>query len=133
MLADYENLYGNIVGKPDAEYVQTPQEQLEKVHGLKNGYIGLKDEMAEEIAQIEKQIVAPAKDARVSVKAYFKVIKKREDKKLDWERYKGRVDSLEKKVRRTDREDIALAKHQADYALAQAVCSTASLGIFVMC
>lgn len=124
MLADYENIYGNIVGKPDAVYVQTPQEQLEKVHGLKNGYVGLKEEMAEEMAQIEKQIVKPALDARVSVKAYFKVIKKREDIKLDWERYKGRVDSLEKKVRRTDREDVALGKHQADLEVAQAVCFT---------
>jgi amphiphysin len=72
------------------KYTMTPQDQLERVHGLKTGYIELKDEMLQETAMIDKQIIAPAKEARISVKAYMKVIKKREDKKLDYERYKSR-------------------------------------------
>ena len=122
MLADYENIYGDIVGKDGKDYVATPQEKLERVHGLKTSYVELKSEMSEEVACIDKQIMAPAKEARTSVKAYMKVIKKREDKKLDYERYKSRVEGLQAKFRRSEREDTALNKHQVDYAAATAVC-----------
>jgi hypothetical protein len=124
MLADYENIYGPIVGKdPSSEekYYATPQDKLERVHGLKTGYVELKNEMLEEVGMIEKQIVAPAKEARTSVKAYMKVIKKREEKKLDWERYKSRTENLERKANRSERENTALGKHQIDYASATAV------------
>ena len=122
MLSDYVNLYGPIIGKDGGDkYTETPQDKLERVDGLKTGYIDLKDEMAEEVRMIDKQIMAPAKEARISVKAYMKVIKKREDKKLDYERYKSRKESLEKKSRRSDREETALVKHQSDYAVAAAV------------
>jgi hypothetical protein len=67
-------------------------------------------------------MVMPAKEARTSVKAYMKVIKKREDKKLDYERYKSRVESSVKKTNRSDRKNTALSKHQIDYTAATAVC-----------
>lgn len=121
MLADYENIYGDIVGKDGKDYVATPQEKLEQVHGLKTSYVELKNEMLEEVALIDKQIMAPAKEARISVKAYMKVIKKREDKKLDYERYKSRKESLERKAGRSERENTALSKHEIDYAAALAV------------
>jgi amphiphysin len=122
MLSDFENIYGPIVGSDGNKYAQTPQEKLEQVHALKNGYSDLKTEMLEEVALIEKQIVAPAKDARTSVKAYMKVIKKREDKKLDYERYNSRVESLQKNTKRTDRQNTSLSKHQSDLDAASAVC-----------
>jgi dsDNA-specific endonuclease/ATPase MutS2 len=125
MLADYENMYAPIVGADgnDAiKYAQTSQEKLERINALKGGYADLKTEMLEEVAMIDKQIVAPAKDARTCVKAYMKVIKKREDRKLDYERYKSRTESLEKKTKRTDRENTALGKHQIDLSAATAVC-----------
>jgi hypothetical protein len=122
MLADYENLYGPIVGMDgEKNYEPTPQDKLERINGLKTGYVELKNEMLEEVGMIEKQIVAPAKEARTSVKTYMKVIKKREDKKLDYERYKSRTENLEKKSNRSDRENTALGKHQVDYASATAV------------
>ena len=34
--------------------------------------------------------------------------------KLDYERYKSRVDHAEKKTNRSDRENTALSKHQID-------------------
>ncbi|KIW00624.1 uncharacterized protein PV09_07819 [Verruconis gallopava] len=120
MLGDYENIYSPIVGADNDKYSQTPQEKLERINALKAGYTELKTEMVEEIAMIEKQIVAPAKDARACVKTYMKVIKKREDKKLDYERYKSRVEKLEKNTKRTDRENSALSKHQMDLASATA-------------
>jgi hypothetical protein len=125
MVADYENIHSPIIGADgnDAvKYAQTPQEHLERVNALNVGYAELKTEMLEEVALIEKQIVAPAKDARVSAKSYKKVIKKREDTKLDYERYKSRVESLQKKTKRTDRENTSLSKHQIDLTTATAVC-----------
>lgn len=121
MLADYENLYGDIIGKDGKDYVATPQDKLERVHGLKTGYVALKEDMLEEVSMIDKQIMAPAQEARTSVKAYMKIVKKRDDRKLDYERYKSRVENLEHKSQRSDRENTALSKHRVDYEAATAV------------
>ena len=126
MLADYENIYTPIVGADghDAEkHAETPREKLERANVLKVNYTELQQDMLEEVAMIEKRIVHPAQDARTSVKAYKKTIKKREDKKLDYERYRSRSDKLEKQTKRTDRENTALAKHQIDLTSATAVSS----------
>ncbi|KAF2426540.1 hypothetical protein EJ08DRAFT_593457 [Tothia fuscella] len=125
ILSDYDLLYSPIVGSDgneDGNYSVTPKSQLDRVHYLKEFYMELKTDMLEEVSMVDKRIIEPAKDARMSLKTYKKVIKKREDKKLDYERYRGRVDSVEKKNKRTDRENVALAKHNVDLGNATAVC-----------
>jgi hypothetical protein len=47
-----------------------------------------------------------------------KTIKKREDRKLDFERYQSRVDSALKKTKRSERDTAALTKSQAELAAA---------------
>jgi amphiphysin len=124
ILSDYEVIYCPIVGSDGSEaekYAATPRLQLERVNMLKSHYFDLKTDMLEEVALVDKRIIEPAKDARLSLKTYKKVIKKRQDKKLDYERYKGRVDSVEKKTKRTDRENTALAKHHIDLSTATTV------------
>lgn len=126
MTGDFENLYSQIVGSDGTadgqRHVETPRDKLERVNALKVSYTELKTEMMEEIAMVDLKLVNPAKDARLSVKAYKKVIKKRGDRKLDFERYKSRVDSSHNKTKRSDRENIAMAKHETDLAQATVVC-----------
>jgi len=128
MLAEYLNIYSPIVtaeGGEDVSHAPTPRNTLERVNVLKSHYMELKTDMLAEVAMVDKRIIEPAKDAKASVKQYKKVIKKREDRKLDYERYKGRVEAVEKKSSRSDRENTALAKHRIDLDSATAVsCKT---------
>lgn len=124
MLAEYLNIYSHIVtaeGGEDNSHAPTPRATLERVNVLKSHYMELKTDMLAEVAMVDKRIIEPAKDAKASVKQYKKVIKKREDRKLDYERYKGRTEAVEKKSARTDRENIALSKHKIDLESATAV------------
>jgi hypothetical protein len=50
---------------------------------------------------------------------------------LDYERYKSRAEKLEHNAKRSDRENIALAKHQVDLESAQRV-SFRSRGLFML-
>jgi amphiphysin len=102
-------------------YAMTPRSTLERTNVLKAHYLDLKTDMLEEVAMVDKRIIEPAKDARLSIKAYKKVIKKRQDRKLDWERYQGKVDGVEKKAKRTDKDNTALVKLNIDLSTAEAV------------
>ncbi|KAF1987941.1 hypothetical protein K402DRAFT_392225 [Aulographum hederae CBS 113979] len=124
VLGELELMYKPIVGQSkdpasftDAPYhrpVETPRATLQRVTVLRASYIDLRTDMMEEIKKMETGIIAPAEEVRKNLKLVRKTIKKREDRKLDWERYKGRVDSSEKKTKRSDRENAAYVKHQLD-------------------
>jgi amphiphysin len=105
----------------------TPQITLERTNVLKAHYLDLKTDMLEEVAMVDKRIIEPAKDARLSLKAYKKVIKKRQDRKLDWERYQGKVDGVEKKAKRSDKDNTALVKLNIDLSTAEAVSDALSV------
>lgn len=124
MLSDYLNIYSHIVtaeGGEDNSHALTPRPTLERVNVLKSHYMELKTDMLAEVAMVDKRIIEPAKDAKASVKQYKKVIKKREDRKLDYERYKSRTEAVEKKSNKSDRDTTALAKHKIDLESATAV------------
>ena len=59
-------------------------------------------------------MIRPAVDAKDSLSIMKKTIKKREDRKLDYERYQNRVDSGLKKTKRSERDNTNLAKAQSD-------------------
>ena len=123
MLSDFEILYSTIVASDGSEaekYNATPRSTMRRVQLLKNSYMELKNDMLEEVQVMSTRIVGPAKETRAAIQPYKKVIKKREDRKLDYERYKGRTESYEKKTKRSEREDRALAKYQVDLSAATA-------------
>jgi hypothetical protein len=97
----------------------TPAATLERAQQLYTAFSELKTDMMEEISQIENKLITPAKIARDSLKPMHKSIKRRDEKKVDYERYKSRCEALQKKATRSDRENAALNKHEADYARAQ--------------
>ncbi|KAJ4363445.1 hypothetical protein N0V83_009738 [Neocucurbitaria cava] len=94
--------------------VETPQPTLERVAGLQEAFTELKADMMEEVKDIDRKLVIPAKLARDALKPMEKAIKKREDAKVDYERYKSRCEALQKKKTRSERENAALAKHEVD-------------------
>lgn len=63
-------------------------------------------------------MIDPAQQARDNLQIARKVIKKREDKKLDFERYQSRVDSSMKKSKLSDRDRGQLTRAQADFSVA---------------
>ncbi|KAF1961980.1 hypothetical protein CC80DRAFT_488354 [Byssothecium circinans] len=99
-------------------HADTPPETMERCVRLVEAFSELKTDMMEEVKDIEKKLILPAKLARELLKPMKKVIKKREDKKVDYERYKSRAEALQKKKTRSDRENTALSKHEADVARA---------------
>lgn len=56
----------------------------------------------------------PANEVREYLKPVKKTIKKREDRRLDLERYQDRVNHSTKKPNKTDRDHQALAKAQEE-------------------
>ncbi|KAJ9639565.1 hypothetical protein H2199_006600 [Coniosporium tulheliwenetii] len=120
LAAEYEMLYGPILGAMEDHEashvpVETPQHLLEQVKKLRAVYSELKADMEEEVNTMDVKLIQTAKDAREALAPMQKVIKKREDRKLDYERYKSRVEHIEKKDKRSDRDNVALAKQQIEF------------------
>ncbi|KAF2456308.1 hypothetical protein BDY21DRAFT_322520 [Lineolata rhizophorae] len=96
--------------------VATPEEVARRAMALRNAQEELRTDMAEQLEAMDGRLIGPALEARDAMQPMKKVMKKREDKKLDYERYKSRVEALQKKSRLSERENVALAKHESDLA-----------------
>ncbi|KAG9237954.1 hypothetical protein BJ875DRAFT_109426 [Amylocarpus encephaloides] len=116
----FEELYDPIVGASDGhghEPVLTSQQQLDRTAKLRMAYTDLKTDLLEEVAMMDARIIKPANDAKEFLQPLRKTIKKRENKRVDWERYIDKVNTLRSKnLKRTDRENAALAKAEEDLA-----------------
>ncbi|KAI0112875.1 hypothetical protein F4814DRAFT_324957 [Daldinia grandis] len=119
IITEYDGLWDPIVGATDGHgttAVPTPDLQLERTLRLKQAYTELKAEVLEEVGLIESTIIKPATDARDCIAPLRKTIKKRENKRLDYEKCQDKVNKLQRKVSRTPKEDAALAKAEAEVA-----------------
>lgn len=117
----FEELYNPIVGASDGhghEPVETPRLQLDRTSKLKDVYADLKNELLEEVNMMDARVIKPATDAKEYIQPIRKTIKKRENKRLDWERYIDKVNNYQRKPKRTDRENAALAKSEEEAARA---------------
>jgi amphiphysin len=117
----FEELYQPIVGSSDG-YGQPPvmstPEQLERTSKLRAAYAELKTDLLDEVGMMDSRVIRPATDAKEYLQPIRKTIKKRENKRLDWERYIDKVNSLSKKLKRSDRDNAALARAEEDLAKA---------------
>lgn len=114
-------MYNPIVGAADGhghDPVETPQLQLDRTARLKEAYAELKNDLMEEVTMMDARVIKPATDAKDYIQPIRKTIKKRENKRLDWERYIDRVNHASKKLKRTDRENAALAKAEEELSKA---------------
>lgn len=121
IVTEYEGLYDPIVGATDGhgrEAALTPQLQLERTFRLKQVYSDLKTELTEEIAMIDSRLIKPATEARDCIAPIRKTIKKRENKRLDYEKLQEKVIRLQRKPGRTAKEDATLGKTEDELARA---------------
>ena len=119
VVVEYEGLYDPIQGATDGhgtDLVVTPELQLHRTYKLKETYAELKNEMMQEITEIEARVIQPATDARDCILPIRKTIKKRENKRFDYEKSQDKVNKLAKKPGRTPKEDSALAKAEQEMA-----------------
>lgn len=133
LLHEFDTLYEPIVGAGE-DYdghkpVETPSSLVDRTKRLKLEYDELKKDLAEEINQVQRRIIDPAQDAKNSLTTAKKTVRRREDKKLDYETYQARVDALGKKSRLSDRERGQLTKAQADLAASTEAYNAADEGL----
>lgn len=126
-MSEFEGLYAPIAGatetyESERPVVETPRDQMERTMKLKEQYGDLRTDLLDEINLIDARIIRPAIEAQDFIQPIKKTIKKRENKKLDFERYQDRVGSLQRKLRRSDRENANLAKAEIDLGRAREVC-----------
>jgi len=81
----------------------------------------LKTDLLEEVGMMDSRVIRPATDAKEYLQPIRKTIKKRENKRLDYERYFDKVTSLSKKLKRSDRDNAALAKAEEELSKAKDV------------
>ncbi len=86
MSHELEVLYMPIGGdgemQPSHTPVDTPTDQMERVSGIREAYSELKNDMLEEVKQMDERIIKPAQDARAGIAPMKKSIKRRDDKKV---------------------------------------------------
>ncbi|POS86877.1 hypothetical protein EPUL_001437 [Erysiphe pulchra] len=119
--AVFNDLYHPITcvnDRPDAEPAITPVEKLNKVVQLQKVYSELKSDLLSEVKMIESRVIKPAIEAKELIQPARKSIRKRENKRLDLEMYSNRVNSYTKKMKRTERENLALEKAEEEMAAA---------------
>ncbi|KKY23266.1 putative sh3 domain signaling protein [Diplodia seriata] len=119
VVTEFEAIYKPMVAAGDGDTqaripAETPHEVLERTRRINQLYDEVKNDMMEEVNMIDRRLIKPAQEAKAIIKPMHKVIQKREDKKLDYERYKGRVEKLENQANRSARDESALSKHRID-------------------
>ncbi|KAK7754621.1 hypothetical protein SLS62_003404 [Diatrype stigma] len=122
LVTEYEGLWDPIAGATDGHGTQaapTPELQLQRTFKLKETYAELKTDLLEEMALIDSRIITPTTDARASIEPLRKTIKKRENKRLDYEQAQDRASKLQRKIGRSPKDDKALAKAEEEMAGAQ--------------
>jgi hypothetical protein len=144
MADEFDGLYAPIVGSSETQTshrpVDTPAATLARTNRLRREYDELREEMVQELGAVEVRMTQPAENGKNYILPMKKTIKKRNDKKVstatpltirsvtnlhslqsDFERHKGKVDSLMAKGKRSDRDNANLAKANADFAAAKEV------------
>lgn len=121
----FDELYNPIIGATGDGHGHpsaiTPPEVIERALRLKESYSELKTDLLEEVNSMDARVLRPAMDAKEYIQPVKKTIKKRDNKRLDYERYQDRVNHAHKKLKRTEREESALAKSEEDLAKASDV------------
>ncbi|GKT71707.1 SH3 domain signaling protein [Colletotrichum tofieldiae] len=121
IVKEYEGLYDPIIGASEGHArpgITTPQLQLDRTFKLSGAYSDLKDELTGEVAAIDSQVIRPATEAREFIQPLRKTIKKRENKRLDYEKAQDKVKKLQKKTGRTAKEDAQLSKVEFEMSCA---------------
>lgn len=111
---ELETLYSPI-HDPESQFnAATDPAMLDKAVQFRTSYSDLEKELQQETDWIQTKLLHPAMDAKQSIAPLKKVVKKRENHKLDYERYQARVDHAKTKGAKSQRDEATLIKHEAD-------------------
>ena len=123
-MTSIDELYQPVVGTSDGHRenpVLTPRELLVRSARLRAVCEELKADLMDEVMMMDSRVIRPASDVKEYLQPIRKTIKKREAKRLEWERYIDRVNTASSKMGRSDRENAALTKLEEDLARASDV------------
>lgn len=81
----------------------------------------LKTDLMDEVAMMDSRVIRPATEVKEYLQPLRKTIKKRETKRLDWERYIDKVNTMSSKLGRSDKENASLARAEEELARASDV------------
>ncbi|RDW74298.1 BAR and SH3 domain-containing protein [Aspergillus mulundensis] len=121
MLVEFEALYGPIIGSAEPTShtpVPTPEATLARTTKLKSEYEDLSKDILRDLAAIDQRMIGPASQAKECLVPFKRAIKKRDDRKLDYERHHGRVENYSRRAKRSERENASLVKAEEDLARA---------------
>ncbi|KAJ5573534.1 uncharacterized protein N7459_007961 [Penicillium hispanicum] len=131
MTDEFDGLYAPIIGSAENPSrhtaVETDPATLARTNRLRREYDELRGDIIQELDEVDSRITQPATSAKDFLAPVKKSIKKRNDKKADFERYQSRVDGLVHKTNRSERDNANLAKAEADLAHAKEVRSSNGL------
>ncbi|KAF6839999.1 sh3 domain signaling protein [Colletotrichum musicola] len=121
IVKEYEGLYDPIVGASEGHgrhSITTTQQQLDRTFKLCEAYSELKDELIQEVTAIDNQVIRPATEARDYLQPIRKTIKKRENKRLDYEKAQEKFKKLQKKTGKTPKDEAQLSKAEYEMSCA---------------
>ncbi|RAO70797.1 uncharacterized protein BHQ10_006809 [Talaromyces amestolkiae] len=122
LVQEFETVYAPIVGSSEATKnppVEIPAGTLERVNRLNEEFESLRTDLLVDVNGVEDRMIRPLQLAKDLLSPLKKTIKKREDKKLDYEHFQSRYDSSLKKTKRSDRDNAILAKAEVELAKAK--------------
>ncbi|KAI4215350.1 MAG: hypothetical protein LQ351_002250 [Letrouitia transgressa] len=118
LVYDFQDIYSPIIESNEHyeghEVKETPRSTMMRTVKLQQAYDELKTDLLEEVELVDERIIKPAMEAKDHIQPLKKVIKKRGDRKLEFEKYQSRVDSGRKKTKRSDKDNAALAKAETE-------------------
>lgn len=94
--------------------VDVPVEIIDRTERLAQVQVDIKNDLANDIAFVEKAVIGPLMEARSYLKPILKYIQKRDDKKLDYEKFYKLVENYKAKPNPSRREQSILAKGELD-------------------
>lgn len=118
---EYVTLYDPITGATDGHGRRaepTPEEQLSRSFNLRQAFEDVKGDMLVDIAGFEASVIKPGSDARDYIQPLRRTIKKRENKRMDYEKCQEKVKKLQRKPGKSAKEDNQI--HKAEDELARA-------------
>ncbi|KAJ5223464.1 hypothetical protein N7468_008006 [Penicillium chermesinum] len=120
MVDEFDGLYAPILGSSEPTSARQPVETdpllLARTNRMRKEFDELRDDITEELSVVDDRMIRPAVSAKDFIAPLKKTIKKRNDKKTDFERCQSRVDGLNQKLKRNDRDNAALVKAEAELA-----------------
>lgn len=114
---EYVTLYDPIVGASDGHGRRaepTPEPLLIRSFNLRQAYSDIKDDLVSEMAAFDLDVIKPGNDARDAIQPLRRTIKKRENKRLDYEKQQEKTQKLQRKPGKSVKEDLQMQKAEED-------------------